>query len=977
MLMAGNLGQEGTYGGGYPFVNLATGMRYFIQASGSGSFSQHCGELSAAVTADEFTSYITDNGIGLPSGVYRVLNPTGATIRLTDTITDTGFVTTTDFSYTYTTANTWYFQVRGSLRRHSSTAFAILKPGTYTAFAAGDIWDATFINFLSGLSLQCIRFMDWGSTVRSLETDWTDTTPANAISYDNLKAGGIRPPIAVMCNLANRLNVAPWFCIPTRATQDYASAMAAEIVANLTSTLRSNVRIEYANEIWNYAGLFGEMTRWVEFGGHTRYTATWATGSRFTRTAHGLTAGIGVRVFKTRENRAAIPEAAFPEEFLNGNNVLSLSVVDTNTFMFMRANGTTVTPATGQVNLIFIRDSQTSVVADMDLYYSNQSLAFWNTIDPILGTAGYKHVIATQAAGLGHAQGRLSVSGVLTRMDELAIAPYLFENWYYGEISIDSGQLTPKLWGNASATAYISLYTASAQPSPQNVIDGVGAGFIASSNRTLLLAGEGSFSAVTAITGLANGTAYKVAMVIAEGNYHWYTDITATVSGVSSKMPFPDTYDNQAMRHRLSIPTSRDWLIDHVNLIASHTAKAVTCYEGGSHFDEAGAGSASAWQKAYLETTAYAEMLRIYFNTLAANGCELFAYFVTDVLHESFPSSWKIADSYSDTSDAKYVMFKAFSGGASVSSQLSLANRVGTNYSTSPGAYPANICAFSLSAAPHTYVILAGNSRRNFTISAQTLQLANDTSISWGTVSTYTITILGSDSKTEDLFDVTFQLGAGGGGGLWYESDAIFAWDSTTDTGNTAIDAVKGFGMLLASGAGATIASGLWNNGNGTRYERGPGLSATIDLASASLFFGFVANKGSASTNFQTIVRIGVLPMIQAYRNNANIEWYLHNGTLENGISGGSLDATTRVYWYCYDQGLNKVFYGYNQTLTNPAGSAGETPVSAQASTIGTYIFSPDGTSYNYGSIQVVNRAGLNCSAALAIAQKMQTLHGL
>ena len=108
--------------------------------------------------------------------------------------------------------------------------------------------------------------MDWAVTNGSLEQEWggrkrpgfytmvgasgdpegTWGPPPSAFDYRF--AGGVT--IEVMVQLANMLGVAPWLCIPHRASDEYIAEYARLVRANLDPRLP--VYLEYSNELWNW-----------------------------------------------------------------------------------------------------------------------------------------------------------------------------------------------------------------------------------------------------------------------------------------------------------------------------------------------------------------------------------------------------------------------------------------------------------------------------------------------------------------------------------------------------------------------------------------------------------------------------------------------------------------------------------------------------------------------------------------------------
>ena len=119
-----------------------------------------------------------------------------------------------------------------------------LWPGTEATYLSQP-FNAEFLARIRPFST--LRFMDWGATNGSSIVNWTDRALISDLTYQSAK--GV--PIEVMIDLANRLKVDPWFCIPHQATDDYVRNFAALLHSRLDSALRPHV--EYSNEVWNTA----------------------------------------------------------------------------------------------------------------------------------------------------------------------------------------------------------------------------------------------------------------------------------------------------------------------------------------------------------------------------------------------------------------------------------------------------------------------------------------------------------------------------------------------------------------------------------------------------------------------------------------------------------------------------------------------------------------------------------------------------
>lgn len=92
--------------------------------------------------------------------------------------------------------------------------------------------------------MHVIRFMDWMHTNGSKVATWSDRPKTTDASWTS---GGI--PLEVMVDLCNRMKIAPWFCMPHLADDDYVRRFAQQVAATLSEDLP--VYIEYSNEVWN------------------------------------------------------------------------------------------------------------------------------------------------------------------------------------------------------------------------------------------------------------------------------------------------------------------------------------------------------------------------------------------------------------------------------------------------------------------------------------------------------------------------------------------------------------------------------------------------------------------------------------------------------------------------------------------------------------------------------------------------------
>lgn len=116
-----------------------------------------------------------------------------------------------------------------------------------------------------------LRFMDWGETNNSEIATWDDRPRLDDATWTTR---GI--PLEVMIDLANRLRIDPWFCIPHLADDDYVRRAAELVRDRLDPSLKAYV--EYSNEVWN--GQFRQQRhagdRGLELGiGNKHWDAGW------------------------------------------------------------------------------------------------------------------------------------------------------------------------------------------------------------------------------------------------------------------------------------------------------------------------------------------------------------------------------------------------------------------------------------------------------------------------------------------------------------------------------------------------------------------------------------------------------------------------------------------------------------------------------------------------------------------------------
>jgi len=102
---------------------------------------------------------------------------------------------------------------------------------------------ADFLNRWQPFS--AIRFMGWMETNNSTQKNWQDRPQTDDFSQATHKGVALE----YMIELANTLNISPWFSIPHQTSNDYVRKFATMVRNKLNPNLK--VYIEYSNEVWN------------------------------------------------------------------------------------------------------------------------------------------------------------------------------------------------------------------------------------------------------------------------------------------------------------------------------------------------------------------------------------------------------------------------------------------------------------------------------------------------------------------------------------------------------------------------------------------------------------------------------------------------------------------------------------------------------------------------------------------------------
>ncbi len=108
------------------------------------------------------------------------------------------------------------------------------------------IFNPDYLNFMKDFKV--VRFMNMAGITRNNITHWGDRPKMTEATWGG-KEGNRGVPVEIMVELANQLNVNPWFNVPHAANDDYIVNFARYVNQRLKPSLK--VYLEYTNESWN------------------------------------------------------------------------------------------------------------------------------------------------------------------------------------------------------------------------------------------------------------------------------------------------------------------------------------------------------------------------------------------------------------------------------------------------------------------------------------------------------------------------------------------------------------------------------------------------------------------------------------------------------------------------------------------------------------------------------------------------------
>lgn len=985
-----------------------------------------------------FRAPIASTAYGMPGGVYTVFNPSGQEFGIGQfgNQTNVAFTTAKYVTFTYTPSSSGlYLWCRRSLQNTGAGNLQVILPGcvgngtvdttngTYltngaTGITSGNPWNPDFLTFSSGLSVQHMRWMTTLRVIGSVERDWSDRVQPTSIAFTSHLGTGNAIPYELVIDFANRMGIDPWTNIPPQATDAFITSCASLHASLLNANRR--VLAEYSNEAWNYASAYLDGTKFVNYLQYTKYFATVSDASNpgapvFLAPAHGRTVGDSLVLLATRENAFLGTNSIY---FMQQGYTYTVSATDTNHFTLDLASAGRSLP-TGLVNIQYCwaaEPGKSSSGSAPDVNYSTRQLAIWDAFDSALGVGRVVHSCASQAANSNVTGNRISVGAMPSRAEHVHTAPYYSGLYWRVAFTGGGSKITPSCWASVGGTIYYGIYAAGSTPSNLDVVRGTGAGFIAGSTQSV-----SSMTATTgtAVTGLTDGTNYAAFAVFQESKtgYFWKigtgtdslnpTNVLSTVA--AGAQPCFDTFANQATRCRLdSVSTSKDAAHQAAIAAAGSSATLIT-YEGGPDFNGANCpAELTAWLLTnYFPSAAHVGTFTHSLNHLARVGFRSHSFFidiaglnsgVTAVgdawLYDLVPNTLYTATAV----DGRYAAMAAFGG--TVNAQAAFpgtltANRLATPITSVPGGFPYTVYAGL--PGGYTYSIVSGDWTSNFAISGTNVVMANATGLNFTGYSPELLTIEASDGFSSTSFTLLVPIGS-----AWYESDAQFVWDSVGAAAGTsmtppsnlpfisygsALVEIAGTGNPVITSSSGTVSNDLWKMATYV-FAGTNGMQANIPT-NVPFLVAHVVDVGDQTTTFQYQLGIGAASNSISYGVGSSItnsRWRLvvAGTTLFSGLAdcaSNPAKGTKSLKWMYVDPVNGTAIAGVNQTPYVAGALSGLTISNTTLGPdvrIGTANGGSSSQSQMYhGSVQVLARAGLTQTQALAIVQNMQTHHGI
>ena len=239
----------------HPLLDISKQMSSWDSASGGTDWMIANGHVDAS------TGWITSTT--LPGFFWKSLVPQGADTflmgkqyRMQWTGAGTmvlGSGGTTDS----TSANEVLFTVTGNFIQVRATSgpitgLTIVDVDHTARYDAGERIDPDYAALIA--DVREMRFMDWGLTNTTTQTNWASRPVVAQNSYapsgygdDLVNSAGV--PLSLMVMLSNKIKADMWFCFPHAADDTYMTNAATYVRDNLDPDL--TCKYEVSNEVWN------------------------------------------------------------------------------------------------------------------------------------------------------------------------------------------------------------------------------------------------------------------------------------------------------------------------------------------------------------------------------------------------------------------------------------------------------------------------------------------------------------------------------------------------------------------------------------------------------------------------------------------------------------------------------------------------------------------------------------------------------
>jgi len=954
-----NLNWLSTYDYTVQYANIVYQGGKWRQDTGSGTWAQSRGTLTADTATDEFRMALSGSGKGMPTGTYTVLNPDGCEIGVGNSSTKNllAYTTSTQTTFVYTTGNPIILWSKGSCSN-----VKIIIPDHLTSWQAGNVWNSAYIDYITGLNPQYLRYLDLNRASENFEDTWADRVTTDQMCMttfgdnvtDGMCGGSGVIPWEHFFDLANRTEVDPWINVPVRADATYLSSLATLTNTELDSG--RNVYIEVGNEIWNNSNPWGDGTWWTAYLDHTKIEATCDSATNIcTKVGHGFTTG-STTVRSFWRNGYGSDNATWRMWLGTESGV---ERIDDDTFYLKDqtdGTGNIVDVGDGHTGFIYVDTNEAGKTANQDEHYGEQCVTFWSAFDSALGASRVKAVMCSKSSDDGSkTAARYAVTGVADRIDYVSTAPYYAGNYWIGSVDIATTVCTPKIYTFRASTVYMGLYASGSTPTAQEVVNGEGTGFVSGES---ISASADTNNAFTQITSLTDDTNYELFFVVhndsddANDFYFKFSD-TVLINSSTRTETIYDELTNYDIAWRDVARTKVQKVERHITNSGNTEWIA---YEAGPSGEPSNEPGESYLSDTYQESVNYANVIKYYFECIAAiDNTKGLIYF-----KEQGSGRYNLGGDYSDTDDEKYKAFAAYNGEVVKNELVTIDDFSAADVETDPGSFPHVVHTFTDESLTYTVI---SDTYEIFDTNANTLRLTGDTNVDWDVPQAYLVGMEASNGSTSDFFTVSVNLGY-----AWFAADADFSFDSIDDSDAAAMNFVSGETGSL-TGTTATASGGLWTHSVSGQYDvANTGESLTVNQP--WLLAVTIDLNGDTQTSVQRIdIGGGNYIHLRTDSTAGELLWYVRDGVTESVSVTTVPDGSTGVIWLYYD-GVDTLTEGTNQTSGNTLSKT--IGISSLSEIIGIR-----NSSFKLGSFEFVSRSSMTLTEAKALVDKIQDHHSI